>query len=215
MGSPLRLLPRADLIQTGPVDHADWNYKFPLSWISRSRIRMVVRMLPARVGRILEIGYGSGIVLPEYAGRCDELHGIDPHPYHREVTASLRRHAVIAALVSGTAEQLPYAAGYFDRVVSVSALEFVPDAAAACREIARVLAPEGRFLIVTPGHSRVVDFGLKMMAGTIAKQDYGDKRQRLLPTLFEHFRPLRRSKFPPLLGAVVPLYRAFELTPRE
>ncbi len=170
-------------------------------------------MLPARVGRILEIGYGSGIVLPEYAARCSDLHGIDPHPYNREVTAALARHSIPATLVCGTAEVLPYAAGFFDRVVAVSAMEFIPDLAAACLEIVRVLAPDGRFLVVTPGHSRIVDLGLKLLTGISANQDYGDRRRQLLPTLLEYFRPLRDATFPPLVGAVVPLYRAFELVP--
>lgn len=215
MRSPLRLLPRADLIPTGPVDHADWNYKPHLRWISRSRIRMVVRMLPDRVGRLLEIGYGSGVVMPEYAARCEDLYGIDPHPHNRAVTDCLKRHGIDAKLVSGTAESLPYADDFFDRVVSVSAMEFVPDVAAACREIVRVLAPDGRFVIVTPGHSRVLDFGLKLMTGESAKKDYGGKRQQLLPTLFEHFQPLRQAKFPPLISAAVPLYRAFEFAAKK
>lgn len=210
MAPRLRLLPRADLIRTGPVDHADWNYKLHLAWVSRSRIRLVVRMLPPRVGRLLEIGYGSGVVLPEYAARCDDLHGIDPHPHHAAVTAILQRHGVVAALARGTAESLPYPDGHFDRVVSISAIEFVPDPAAACREIVRVLAPDGRFLVVTPGHSRVLDVALKLMTGESAKADYGGKRQQLLPALLAHFRPVRQAKFPPVVGAVLPLYRAFE-----
>jgi SAM-dependent methyltransferase len=203
-------LPRADLVKTGPVDHADWNYKLHLAWVSRARLRMVVRMLPTRVNRLLEIGYGSGVLMPELAARCAELHGIDPHSHHEEVAAKLRAHGVAATLVSGTAERLPYPDGHFDHVVSVSALEFVPNADAACREVARVLAPAGRFVVVTPGHSKLVDLGLKLLTGASATADYGDRRQQLLPTLFEHFRPLRRSAFPSLVGRAVPLYRAFE-----
>lgn len=211
----LRLLPRADLIRTGPVDHADWNYRPHLAWISRSRLRLVVRWMPDHVGRILEIGYGSGVLMPELAAHCDEVHGIDPHPHHEEVMGRLKPHRIDARLVNGSAEQLPYPDAYFDRVVSVSAMEFIPDVAAACREIARVLTPEGRFLIVTPGHSTLVDFGLKLMTGESAKKDYGDKRRLLLPTLWEHYQVVRQSKFPPVIGAFVPLYQAYELKRRD
>src|SRR6185437_4331790 len=44
----LRLLPVKDLITTGPVDHADWNYKPVLGWIERQRFKLALFMIPAR-----------------------------------------------------------------------------------------------------------------------------------------------------------------------
>jgi hypothetical protein len=38
-----RLLPPEDFVRTGPVDHADWNYRFPLGWISRRRLAVARR----------------------------------------------------------------------------------------------------------------------------------------------------------------------------
>ena len=61
----LRLLPAKELITTGPVDHADWNYKPVLGWIERRRFKLALSMLPApKSGRLLELGYGSGVFLP-------------------------------------------------------------------------------------------------------------------------------------------------------
>ena len=113
---------------------------------------MGIRLLPEHVGRLLEIGYGSGILMPELNRRCDELFGIDPHPHADDVAARLRSHNIHAQLASGSAEKLPYANGMFDRAIAISSIEFVPDADVACREIIRVLKPDGRLIVVTPGH---------------------------------------------------------------
>jgi ubiquinone/menaquinone biosynthesis C-methylase UbiE len=114
--------------------------------------------------------------MPELAARCEELFGIDIHPHAGEVQSRLREHGVTAELVSGSAEALPYEASMFDAVVAVSSLEFVPDAAAAAREVRRVLKPGGCLVLVTPGHSPLVDWGLRVLTGESAKQDYAGRR---------------------------------------
>ena len=51
-------LPLEALIKTGPVDHADWNYKPLLGWIQRERFQLAQTLLPRKpVPRLLEIGY--------------------------------------------------------------------------------------------------------------------------------------------------------------
>src|SRR4051794_3648318 len=104
-----RLLPPEALIRTGPVDHADWNYRPVLGWIQQRRFALVEELLPAeRIGKLLEIGYGSGVFMPELAARCEQLHGIDVHPRAEEVQSRLLEHGVKAQLASGSAECLPY-----------------------------------------------------------------------------------------------------------
>lgn len=206
-----RLLPPEDFLRTGPVDHGDWNYHFPLGPISRRRLAIATRLLPARVGRLLKIGYGSGVHLPHWATKADELFGIDPHPHADAVAATLRKHGITAQLTSGSAEAMPYPDAYFDCVVAISAMEFIPDLDAACREVRRVLTPAGRFVVVTPGRSPVVDFGLKVLAGTSAKKDYGDRRAAVVPTLMRYFDVEKKTSFPWLVSKLVCLYTGYRL----
>src|SRR4051794_31924358 len=146
------LLPRSALIRTGPVDCADWNYRPLLGWLQRKRFGLITHLLPRdRVGRLLEMGYGSGVFMPELAQRCEELHGIDIHPHAGEVELRLAEHGVAAKLARGSAENLPYDDATFDVVVAVSSLEFVTDINAATSEIHRVLRTTGCLVLVTPG----------------------------------------------------------------
>jgi ubiquinone/menaquinone biosynthesis C-methylase UbiE len=206
----LTLLPQALLVKTGPVDHAPWNYSGFLGVVQRRRCWLVLRLLSSRSFKsLLEVGYGSGVFLPELAKRCSELCGIDIHSCDREVTAALSKVGVRATLKSGSVTGMSFPDGSFDCVVAVSALEFVDDLDAACAEIARVLRPAGTLVVVTPGHSVLLDLGLRFLTGQSAKTDFGDRREKIEPALQRHFKVLRRLHFPPLVPAVGRVYCSF------
>ena len=212
----LRLLPRTVLTKTGPVDEAAWNYQPLLGAIQRKRFQLAVRLLgQQRFRRLLEIGYGSGIFQLELSNHCDELYGIDPHPMPDAVTETLRQQGVTAHLYSGDAAAMPFADGFFDCAVAVSAVEFIGDLDRACVEVTRVLQPGGIFIVVTPGSSAVVDFGLKVLTGQSAKQNFGERRQAVVPTLLKHFDLQSELAFPAFTGALGRLYTALKLSKRR
>lgn len=211
----MRLLARTDLLVTGPVDHAEWNYRPVLGFVSRSRFSLVDALLPpGRTSRILEIGYGSGIFMPHLATKASALAGIDAHDRADAVAEKLRNYTVTADLRQGSAAALPFEDGSMDVVVSVSAVEFVDDLPAATREIRRVLAPGGCFVLVMPGSSPLLDLALRLATGESAKHDYGDRRPATLPTLLEAFTIDARRAFPRPIAVLLPIYHAYRLVPR-
>lgn len=210
----LSLLPPEALFKTGEVDHADWNFRPFLGLIMRLRYKLVLSLLSGRrFHRLLEIGYGSGVFMPELARHCDELYGIDVHQNQATVTEMLSRFEIAAGLFSASAELMPFRADYFDCVVAVSTLEFIADLDAACAEIRRILRPGGSLIAITPGHSPIVDFGLWALTGKSAKADYGDRRQSVIPTLSKHFAIRQERRVPPLGNSALGLYVALELGP--
>jgi SAM-dependent methyltransferase len=211
-GAP-RLLPEQALLTTGAVDHGNWNYRPILGRIIRLRFDLIRSMLRgSHAHRLLEIGYGSGMFLPELARHADQLHGIDPHPFSDDVERVLTQHGVHAKLVRGTAAHMPYENGFFETVVAVSALEFIDDLPQACREVKRVLRPGGIFVVVTPGHSFLLDFGLRLLTRASPRDDFQDRRLRILPCLFREFVVDRRADYPPLLHSIIRLYTALRLS---
>lgn len=206
----LRLLPEELLVRTGPVDHADWNYRPIIGVVQRLRFRLIKRLIGDRkFGRILEIGYGSGVFMPELAACSSEIYGIDPHPMPREVEAALQKHGVKATLTSGTAEQLPFDSAFFDCAVSVSAIEYVPDIHAACAELRRVLKPGGLLILATPGVSPIWDMALRLSGEDPAQ--YADRRQKLLPAIKSHFSVQEEITVPPFGGRLLRLYTGASL----
>ncbi|MGD0475473.1 MAG: class I SAM-dependent methyltransferase [Candidatus Velthaea sp.] len=207
----ISLLPRQALLKTGDVDHAAWNYDGLLGYVSRQRFALVRSLLSERrAGKLLEVGYGSGVFFPELAKHADQLYGADIHQQTAEVTAVLAQAGVDAQLVTASAEALPFPDAMFDAIVAVSAFEFFPDAGRAINELARVLAPGGRIIVVTPGRSPLLDLALRIFTGESAAKDFGDRRERIVPTLTRAMRHLRSIFFPFRFG--VPIYRALLLT---
>lgn len=203
---PLKLLPERELRCTSPVDHPGWNYRPLLGGVQRLRFRVILDLLGGMsFGRLLEIGYGSGVFMPELALRCDALYGADPHPKAGEVSAALARNDVKATLTVARAESLPFETGFFDCAVSVSALEYVPDIDAACREIRRVLAPGGTLAVVTPGATPLWNLALRV-ATSQGPGQYADRRRKLQPALREHFHLDREIQIPRVGGSAVRLY---------
>lgn len=195
--SPLSLLPEDALLTTSHVDHADWNYRPVLGRIQRLRFDLIRSILRGtHATRLLEIGYGSGVFFPELSKYANELHGIDPHPYPGEVKAVLTQHSVNANLVQGTATELPFEDNFFQTIVAVSALEFIDDLDKVCREVKRALQPGGRFVVVTPGHSPILDLGVRMITGASPKDDFQNRREGVLPCLYREFIVNRRVDYP-------------------
>ena len=75
----LHLLPRDALVKTNELDQADWNFRPLLGWVQRLRMRCVASVLASspRAERLLEVGYGSGVFVPELARHADNVFGAD------------------------------------------------------------------------------------------------------------------------------------------
>lgn len=212
----LNLLPEKHLIKTGDVDHGDWNFKPFLGIIMKARFRLIVRMLAKkRRGHLLEIGYGSGVFLPELVKHAHKIYGIDIHNKPNEVAGKLLEYDVKAELVSGGAEKMIWEDNSFDSIVAVSALEFVSDLEAVCLEVKRTLRPNGSFMLVTPGKSPILDFGFNLLTGKSAKKDFEDRREIVLPMLFKHFEVKQELSFPKYGSSILKLYTGLELKPKD
>jgi SAM-dependent methyltransferase len=211
MSEAIRLLPRDLLVTTGPVDKAIWNYHPVLRWIQRTRFVLICDLMDSlQRGTVLELGYGSGVFMPELARRSTQLLGVDIHPFPAEVTQRLQAIGVEATLYQASAEVMPIPSASVDTVVSVSALEYVPDSNRACQEVARVLRPGGHFVLVTPGYGPAIDLALKLLTNEDADQ-YGGRRERLTGVLAAHFALDASLPFPPLLPRALRLYSAMRL----
>lgn len=111
-------------------------------------------VLQAASGRVLEIGFGTGVNLKHYPPEIERLEIVEPDAAlnSRAVKriAASSRDVVVHTL---SAEQLPFDAQSFDTVVSTFTLCSIADVAAALQEVHRVLKPGGALLFLEHGRS--------------------------------------------------------------
>jgi ubiquinone/menaquinone biosynthesis C-methylase UbiE len=109
------------------------------------------RVVGAAVGRVLEVGVGSGLNLPFYSAATHVV-GLDPSPrllaMAREATGDRSKSV---ELIEGSAESIPLPDHSIDTVVATWTMCSIPDLPAALAEVRRVLKEDGRLLFAEHG----------------------------------------------------------------
>jgi|SRR6516165_7659485 ubiquinone/menaquinone biosynthesis C-methylase UbiE len=107
------------------------------------------RVIGAAEGRVLEIGAGSGLNLPFYGPRVQDILALEPAPSLVEMArrASCER-ALPVRFLEASAEAIPLDHHSVDTVVTTWTLCTIPQSSAALAEVRRVLRPGGRLLFV-------------------------------------------------------------------
>jgi ubiquinone/menaquinone biosynthesis C-methylase UbiE len=106
-------------------------------------------LLAEAVGRVVEIGAGTGLNAAHYPDAVDELVLSEPEPgMRRKLEHRLHRSGRAASVVDATADRLPVADASVDTIVSTLVLCTVDDPERALLEIARVLRPGGGLLFI-------------------------------------------------------------------
>ncbi|GAA2481731.1 class I SAM-dependent methyltransferase [Streptomyces longisporus] len=107
----------------------------------------LLRQLPRRFGRALDVGCGTGDLVRLLAGRAREVHGVDSDPgiveKARELTGDGYAHVTYS--VADAPDGLP--PGPYDVITCVAVLHHLPLAETLTR-LRRQLAPGGTLLIV-------------------------------------------------------------------
>ena len=116
----------------------------------RAAIAAAEQILRPAGGRILEVGVGTGLSLPDYA-RVNRSIGVDlSEPMLRKAVERVRRHrlANVEALAVMDAARLALPDESFDVVVAQYVITAVPDPEATLDEFVRVLKPGGEIVLV-------------------------------------------------------------------
>jgi ubiquinone/menaquinone biosynthesis C-methylase UbiE len=107
--------------------------------IQRVKHEAVLKHLPRRVGRVLDLGCGTGLLLGELRRRGRFVIGVDSSGK----MLSIARTRGGPPLVRADADHLPFRDRTFDCVVSVTLLQNMPEPARTVVEATRVLKKSG------------------------------------------------------------------------
>ncbi len=137
---------------------------FALRPSNRRRNIWAVSLLDVQpTDRVLEIGFGPGVAIAEFADRATrgQVFGVD-HSQAMVRHAARRNAAAIRArrvhLAHASVERLPSFGDPLDAILAVNSVGFWPDPVERLRELRRLLRPAGRIALVSqprcPGATR-------------------------------------------------------------
>ena len=111
------------------------------------------RIVPRAHGRVLEVGFGSGLNLAHYSpSQVEWIWAVEPSaPMRTLAEPRIVASGLDVGCVAAVAEHLPLADASADSAVLTFCLCTVADPAAALGEIRRVLRPEGELLFSEHG----------------------------------------------------------------
>ena len=203
MFAPTKLVlpPRGALPKTSDEDPVDYYYRPLTAALYRGRLKLAARLLGSGpFEALLDVGYGSGIFLPELARRAKRVVGLEAHTETAAVAQGLRRLGVDAELHTGDLFAMPFGDGAFDALVCLSVLEHLTRLDDALTEFRRVLRPGGVAVVCFPTRNPVTD-GFFRLAGFDPRVLHPSGHLDILAAARRHprFAVEREAHFPALL----------------
>ncbi len=167
----------------------DWGWRYDLVvWLFdvmslgklRDLRRQTLDLAQLQPGEmVLDVGCGTGTLALEAAervGQTGHVVGVDPAPQQiARARAKAARRGLPVDFQLGVIEQLPFPGASFDLVLSTWMMHHLPDdlKRRGLAEMARVLKPAGRLVVVDAvhsGHSRRHAHGSRLGAGNLGIQ---------------------------------------------
>lgn len=172
---------------------------------------LVIDMLGGVRGRILEVGCGPAVMTPDLLAMGFEVQGVDISPQMvRRARQRMAGHPLEkrSRFVVGDFERLRYPDGFFDAVLAMGVLEYLPSYDAALAGTARILKPGGTVVLTIPNRAsayHVVRSASQRLRGTIGRllrraRPAGYPPNRCLPWALD--RQLRHCGLEPVERAV-------------
>jgi ubiquinone/menaquinone biosynthesis C-methylase UbiE len=98
--------------------------------------------------RVLEVSFGTGYLLTQYAGRFQTYAADYNRKFATIARDNLRERGIPASIQVADVEALPYKDSSFDTIVNTMAFTAYPDGNSALSEISRILKPDGCLVMV-------------------------------------------------------------------
>lgn len=134
------------------------------------RSRELLKFLPEKPGRILDVGCGQGLLADDYRARgATEIVGIEIMP-EKAKAATWKMDKVLCANVESM--EMPYKTGYFDTIICSDILEHLFDPWDTLRKLAALLTQGGVLLATIPNAANYVVL-LNLLSGSWSYTDWG------------------------------------------
>jgi SAM-dependent methyltransferase len=174
------------------------------------RFREAIESLVRRGDRVLDAGCGSGRLFTyDLRGCASLIVGVD-------LTSDVAQNPNIDRPLRASLTALPFASETFDLIICKHVLEHLAEPESAFRELARVLRPQGRLLVLTPNRLHYVPLLASLLPPAlqrVAASGRGLAPVEVHPTLYRANTPRRLRQLARQAGLRVAVLRSFETPP--
>jgi SAM-dependent methyltransferase len=187
-------------------DPLPYYYRPWVGWLYRKRLRMGLDLLPTGGARILEVGVGSGILVPTLSSHFPRYTGTDlvlAGGLQRLVAPSCQAEFVEADLLQESS--LPEAS--YDVVICLSVLEHIADADGAASALARILVKGGTLVAGYPMVNRLMANLFRAIGFGNIEDHHVSAPAAIDRALRRVLRPLRRKALPAFAPVSLALYQ--------
>jgi len=208
MGSPplFRMPPREVLEPNGPDDPLPYYYMPLVGRIFRARMEQALGLLEPPYGKILEVGFGSGVMLPSLSRMGDHVFGIDLQSDAPRVQRAMAGLGVRCRLKQGSLMDYEFPAEGFDLIVAVSVLEHIRDLAPVFAKFNRLLKSDGQLLVGMPRVDRFMEKAFAVIGFENIEKYHVTDRKTCISQASPWFRLSKSAHLPSWLPDCVGIY---------
>lgn len=206
MSVTLVLPAQGRLRRNNAKDPLPYYYRPLTGALYRRRLTMGLELLPDRARNVLEVGVGSGILVPSLTRAFPRYTGLD-----LELAPGL--DALVEPGCAATfhagdllaSRDIPGAP--FDAILCLSVLEHIADADAAARALVALLAPDGVLVAGYPMVNRAMSAAFAAIGYPSIDDDHVSPPARIHAALSAHARLVARRALPPRAPVPLALYQ--------
>jgi len=206
-----RVPPSDSLVPNSEFDPLPYYYRPIIGHIYRHRLKMGLELIPEGGRRVLEVGVGSGILVPSLTAAFPEYVGTDlilAPGLPSLVTPGCHATFRVADLLDS--DGVP--ADTYDVVVCLSVLEHIADARRAAESLARALVPGGTLVAGYPMVNRFMASCFRVLGFGRIEEHHVTSPSQITEALRCHLKPVRRTSFPMYAPQALSLYECTSWT---
>jgi 2-polyprenyl-3-methyl-5-hydroxy-6-metoxy-1,4-benzoquinol methylase len=153
-------------------------------------------MLTPPYERMLDFGYGSGLLFNTLAEIGNELHGIDILSDANILTGILNEQNIRAILKQEDILKAGYPDNYFDLITAFSVFEHIREFDPILKEMQRILKPGGQLLIGMPSVNRVMPWLFKAIGFNNIDDHHITNHRSVLKSAQKYFKLKNYKRLP-------------------
>lgn len=204
-------LPRKGILEPNNDDDPLKYYYVPLvGKLYISRINMTLGLLKRHeYSSILEIGYGSGVLMPSLTQLSDEIYGVDLGSDPDDIARRLAKLSCYPKLSRGIADQLLFEDNSLDLVIAISVLEHIKEIQPFLAEIYRVLKPGGTLLVGMPAVNKTMEYLFRAIGFAGIEAHHVTSPEEMSQAASSFFKLQSTARLPGFLPSKIYLYKSF------